>query len=441
MARTSERRTEFLHDKDIRAWYNSVKEGSHLTADVYLRRLAQFSGGDPARAKALAKLDSKRAYRLLLDVVADYHEKTKPDSGGPYAGGYIESVVKSLKSWLTFNDIIVLKRIKIRGARETPTLADEVPPTPQDLKRILGVTDLRMRAAASIIAFTGCRLEVIGNFNGTDGLKVSDLRDLEIKGGEVSFKKVPAQMSVRKTVSKAGHDYFSFLPKEACEYVEVYLKSRMIQGEGLGPGSPVITASAGQIKRIPALKAKHITTTNVSDLLRKAIRNAGFAARPYVLKRYCAVRMQMAEADGMVPHVWVLFWTGWKGEIANTYTTNKGLPPDTIEQMRTAYEKAGAKYLTTSEKEERVDIKTELKREILLNVAGYKRNEVEKLDLSAIKDEDFQKMVRERLLGAMANNGNRQKVVPVDEVRDLIPQGWEYVAQLPTGEAIVRLPF
>jgi integrase len=90
---------------------------------------------------------------------------------------------------------------------------------------------------------------------------------------------------------------------------------------------------------------------------------------------------------------------------------------------------------------EKVDIKTELKREILLNVAGYRQEEVDKMDLTTIKDEDFQKMVRERLLGAMANNGNKQKVVPADQVRNLIKGGWEYVDQLPTGEAIVRLPF
>ena len=31
--------------------------------------------------------------------------------------------------------------------------------------------------------------------------------------------------------------------------------------------------------------------------------------------------------------------------------------------------------------------------------------------------------------------------VPVEQVRDLIHQGWEYVDQLPTREAVVKLPF
>lgn len=55
-------------------------------------------------------------------------------------------------------------------------------------------------------------------------------------------------------------------------------------------------------------------------------------------------------------------------------------------------------------------------------------------------DEDFQKMVRERLLGAMANNGNRQKVVPFVEVKGALAEGWEFVAMLPNSEAIMKLP-
>ena len=86
------------------------------------------------------------------------------------------------------------------------------------------------------------------------------------------------------------------------------------------------------------------------------------------------------------------------------------------------------------------NVKDELRRQLLL-VAGFKDEGIGKIDLSKITDEEFQKMVREKLLGAMANNGNRQKVVPSSEVRDLIHQGWEYVAQLPTGEAVVRLPY
>ena len=40
----------------------------------------------------------------------------------------------------------------------------------------------------------------------------------------------------------------------------------------------------------------------------------------------------------------------------------------------------------------------------------------------------------------MANNGNKQKVIPISELKAHIGQGWEYVAQLPDSEAVVKLP-
>jgi hypothetical protein len=86
------------------------------------------------------------------------------------------------------------------------------------------------------------------------------------------------------------------------------------------------------------------------------------------------------------------------------------------------------------------EIKQSFRREILMQVAGYSQQEVDKLDLSGIKDEDFQKMVREKLLGAMANNGSRQKVINSGEVEKYIHQGWEYVASLPDDRAILKLP-
>ena len=49
-------------------------------------------------------------------------------------------------------------------------------------------------------------------------------------------------------------------------------------------------------------------------------------------------------------------------------------------------------------------------------------------------------LVRERLLGVMANNGSRQKVIRAGEVEQYIQQGWEYVASLPDDRMILKLP-
>ncbi len=86
------------------------------------------------------------------------------------------------------------------------------------------------------------------------------------------------------------------------------------------------------------------------------------------------------------------------------------------------------------------EIKQSFRREILMQVAGYSQQDVDKLDISSIKDEDFQKMVREKLLGVMANDGSRQKVIHTGDVEQYILRGWEYVASLPDDRAILKLP-
>jgi len=85
------------------------------------------------------------------------------------------------------------------------------------------------------------------------------------------------------------------------------------------------------------------------------------------------------------------------------------------------------------------DLKLAFKRELLL-VAGYNQNEIDAMNLSAISDEDLNAKVRERLLGIMTNNGAKQKVVAVEEVEKHLAQGWEFVAALPNGKAILKLP-
>lgn len=69
-----------------------------------------------------------------------------------------------------------------------------------------------------------------------------------------------------------------------------------------------------------------------------------------------------------------------------------------------------------------------------------KPEEVDEMRISEMTNEEIQSNLRQRLLGAMANNGNRQRVIQTDQIKEFIGQGWEYVGQLPDGEAIVKLP-
>jgi hypothetical protein len=62
------------------------------------------------------------------------------------------------------------------------------------------------------------------------------------------------------------------------------------------------------------------------------------------------------------------------------------------------------------------------------------------MDVMSKSDEEFQGLARERLLGKMANNGARQKVISLSEVEKHVRMGWEFVAPLSNDRAIMKLP-
>jgi len=310
-------------------------------------------------------------------------------------------------------------------------LQDERVPTKEELRKIFLSTDEKGRVACVLVAHSGLRLEVLGNYDGSDGLQVRDFPEMEIKEGKVEFKKIPAMIKIRSALSKKEHEYFTFLGSEGCEYLKAYLEMRMRMDEDLTENSAIIIPKTA--------KKNFISTANIGDTIRNAIRNAGFNGRPYVLRSYFDTQLLLGESKGLLIRDYRTFWMGHKGDIEHTYTLNKRrLPPDLVEEMRESYRKA-QKYLQTTESErDEDDIRRMFKKQLLL-VAGLKPEEIkdEHLELS---DEEFQKIVREKLVKEMQNNGAKQKVVGVNEVENYLVKGWEFVNILPNNRAILKLP-
>jgi hypothetical protein len=150
--------------------------------------------------------------------------------------------------------------------------------------------------------------------------------------------------------------------------------------------------------------------------------------------------LMLAESKGLVLRDYRQFWMGHKGDIENRYTTNKcKLPESVIEDMREAYRRS-QEYLQTAKIAETSEEKlAQTFRKQLLLVAGFKQEELDKMDLSAINDEELQDIVRKRLLGTSTGDCPKQKVVNTDEVESYLSQGWEYVANLPNKRVIIKL--
>jgi len=418
------RYARLFEDADVKRWYDNTARGSRVTADVYFRRLGSFCERHKITPKDLVRMGQKERFDILLDFVSTMERKG-------HAGSYIESTLKALKAWLAHNRIELKGKIRVRGAQDTPSLRDERVPTRDELRKIFLSGDKKARISSVLVAHSGLRIKSLGNYQGDDGLRIKDLPEVNVKGHSVDFEQIPTMVIVRKELSKAKHQYFTFLSEEGCEYLGDYLEERIREGEEVTHESAIVT---------PKLRMKpFIRAANVGDAIRGAIRRAGFRWRPYVLRSYFDTQLMLAESKGLVLRDYRQFWMGHKGDIENRYTTNKAKLPETvIEDMREAYKRSQA-YLQTSKLEETSEEKLRTAfREQLLLVAGFSRDEVEKMDISSISDEDLQSLIRKRLLGKRANDCT-QKAVSTDDVERYLQQGWQFVAALPNGKVIMKL--
>ena len=430
-----------LKDKDIARWKHSVDSGSRITGDVYLRRLGSFCMEMGKNPQELLKLKDK----AMADIIDDYVISREKKGN---AGSYIKSTVKAVKSWLLFNGIKLPRQIKVKDADKSPTLSEERIPTPEELKRIFNAGDSRERTACAFVAFTGVRIGVLGDYKGIDGLKVKDIPDLKVDGEEISFLRVPAKVNIREELSKSGKKYFSFLGQEGCMYLQNYLIERIRSGETISPQSSIITAA-----KLGFRGKQHITAVNVGDLMRNAIRNAGFTWRPYVLRAYFDSRLLLAQDERLIPRDYRSFFMGHVGDIEHRYSLNKGrLSEDLIESMRSSYEKS-SKFLETDHQGLSEDEVEKKFRTQLLLMAGFSEQEIQEKNLLNLNAEEITRMAREKLFGMNTRDisdqiqkdkkelsgSHKQKVVSMDLIEQYIDNGFVVKMALGNDRAIVEL--
>ncbi len=156
-------------------WQSNLGTGSRNTAGTYLRILGPFVTKHHLTPKSYIGLPAKRREDLLTDYITDLVSAPKSPS-------YILVVRQAILSWLKWNDVEVRRRIKIPSRNNHPTLRDAYIPTQDDLRRVLHAADARGRTALAFIAYAGLRPSVLGNSNGQDGLRFSDLPEAHFVG-------------------------------------------------------------------------------------------------------------------------------------------------------------------------------------------------------------------------------------------------------------------
>jgi hypothetical protein len=180
-----------------------------------------------------ARTNLKGFQDKLEDVVARLEAEEK-------SPGYINNLVKIMRNWLRYNDILLTRRVKIKNSTACPTIANEQIPSREELAKLFRNSSGRMRVAEAPMALADLRPETIRNHNGSDGLRLGDLPEVKGENGQVSFDKVPTVVIVRSSLSKAKHRYFTFLPEEGTRYLQEYFEQRIRDGERLHANSPVV---------------------------------------------------------------------------------------------------------------------------------------------------------------------------------------------------------
>ena len=369
---TKSRHKKLLADPDVKRWYQNIARGSTMTADVRLRRLGVYCERTKTTPKEFAQIgisNVKDVEDALLDYVY-YLEK----SG--YAPSYIEDILKALRSWLSFNYVKLMRKIKIKDADIPTTLENEEIPTKAKLREVLDSASARERVIISFVAFAGLRPQVLGKYDSSDGLKLSDIKDLEIKanGADIAFTSIPARIMVRPNLSKTGNQYFTYLPDVGCRFLQGYVRERIANGERIDKDSPVITILKGyQIDRTKKGTRQQqqretffLATNTISNNIRAAF-GIIIKERPYVLRAYFDTQLLLAESKGNITHAYRQFFMGHKGDIEAKYTTNKHkLPEHLITDMKEAYERSQSFIVPFERNGETADEKS--KKELFLEM-------------------------------------------------------------------------
>ena len=322
------RRQALLSDEDIRRWYNNLKRASEITADVRLRRLGKYCEEIRMQPKELVEKDPQ----IVTDILDD--KITRMEEQG-YASGYINGTVTAVKSWLAHFGIHTTRRLKIKNAYIATTLQNEKVPEVEELSQMLLRGTIRARTLKQLMAKSGIRPQTIGNYKGTDGLILRDLPDLAITPQGCRFLKHPAMLIVRPSISKAGHQYLTFLTISAMQTIQGYLNHRIEKGEVLSPDSQLIKPDAPD-----RTQRRFLTSQKVGDKIRQSLRPQ-FTNRPYLFRAFFDTQLLIVESKGKIAHDFRVFFMGHKGSIEGKYTTNKQrLPESLISEMREAFKRA-----------------------------------------------------------------------------------------------------
>jgi integrase len=435
-----ERKATLLADADIQAWIKDHRSPS--TAKTQLEQLELFcrrTGLDQESLVGLATQKPNKGFRArVLNWVELERKAGRPDL-------YTKTIWYAVKSWLRYNEV-GLEWSPALDPQPAATLEAERVPTAEELRRLLSVLSSRDRAAVLILASSGVRVGVLASRFEAGGITLDAFPDLVLGGKVPHFSKVPAMLHVPSKLSKSRKEYYTFITTEAAEALVAYLQERRSRGEKLTDASAVIgpepKASHAHFRR-DRKDTLFISGKSLGNVIRVGLRKVmprGVRVRPHTLRSWTSTQLEMAERQGKITRSVREYFLGHNlKSVELRYNLGKALSQASLEELREVYARCEP-FLSTIP----LSVDTEREQRTLrlhLRIAGFAEAELEKLDLAAMTDEEIIRLAEARRSsrsGPAIRLG--QRAVPVAEVAPMLEAGWEYVASLDTGRAILKAP-
>ena len=409
-------------DESLRALMGSMRLATE-TKNNYLIRIRQYLkhvGMTADQFIADVKRHPKVFEKQFTEFLQDLQPKVSPSTMAIFRD--------SIKKLLEVNRINSIDWTYIKEyIPKHKKFGEDRAPTLEEVRKIVELANLRMKCVVLFLASSGARIGSV------TWLRWRDIEEVELDGKKFA----------RATIYRGEPEqYTTFVTPECYAYLMDYRKYRESLGEKVTPQSFVFVTEPN--KRDPDPKnVRQVSVKTLKNQLGELLKTMGIRSTLERKRRYRNYEFKQAhgfrkffktrmEMSGVKPIITEMLMGHGIG-VSASY-----MKP-TEKELLEEYSKAIDNLTILGGTRGKEDIKNAFREQLML-VAGFKQEEVDKMDLNKITDEELQQTIRQKLLGMMANNGNKQRVVPINQVRELIHQGWEYVAQLPTGEAIVRLP-
>jgi integrase len=300
-------------------------------------------------------------------------------------------------------------------------------PTLEEIRKIVSVADLRTECLILFLSASGARIGSV------EYLRWRDVYEMELEG-----------VKLARVIIYRGEpeEYSTFVTPECYESLLRYRETREKVGEKVEPSSPVFAREVNKRKfdqgkvgpaSVSTLKNQLGELLNHMKMRGTLVEKANYRSyewkQCHSFRKFFKTRMEMSGVKPIITEMLMGHTIGVSGSYMKP----------TEKELLEEYAKAIDNLTIFEMSYGRQNVKNDFHNELLL-VAGFKEDEIRKMDVSKMADEEFQKTVRQKLLGTMANNGSSQKVVPLGEVDTYISKGWEFVAALPNEKAILKLP-